>query len=164
MRTGKWEYQIVWQLSGQMMHVRQQIRDVIVGRLQTLEGLTVYESRVYPSAKLPSVAVFSRHEEVQSTTVDPGSMLWQVRITTIEVEIAVRSEADESIEDALDEWALKVEKVLAFDDFRFEYGEEGELQGADFDLRIDKTPIGIVRLSYAVQYRVLGNAPDQAIL
>jgi len=96
-----------------LAHLRKQIRDNVVTALTGLSttGSRVYASRVYPmaAANLPGLCVYSKSEEVETTTITRPRT--QVRTLTLSVEGFVV--ATSGLDNILDAISLDVEEGLA---------------------------------------------------
>lgn len=142
-----------------MTHARKQIRDAVAGRLA---GLPITGARVYPAKRyswqaeeMPGLAVYSDADTVDYRSRDRE----QTVSLTLVVEIAIA--AADTVEDDLDEACLQVETALAADP---------TLDGLVWDLRRSamntdtamdgETPVGIRRLSYAIEYTTPEAAPQ----
>ncbi len=95
-----------------MAHLRKQIRDNVVTALTGLSttGSRVYAGRVYPiaAANLPSLCVYAKSEEVETTTITRPRT--QLRTLTLSVErFAV---ATSGLDNTLDAISLEVEEAL----------------------------------------------------
>lgn len=145
-------------------HVRQQIRDKVVGILTglPLTGPRVFPSRRHPvdASRMPCILVYALDEQI-GVGAQGGSSRRLERMLRLTVEIL--AQASESVEDTLDDIAVSVEEALA---------EDLSLEGLSKDLFPISTEIafsaqselslGGCRIIYQVPYHTRQNAPDVA--
>jgi|TARA_R110002073_G_scaffold52245_3_gene136200 hypothetical protein len=145
-------------------HVRQQIRERVATTLTglTTTGSKVYQSRVYPLAadNLPGLLVFTNSE-----TSEPDQMGAQpelARELTLTIEGYAKGTAN--TDDTLDTISKEVETALAADTKINGLAKDIFLTGTDIQLSGEgDQPIGIVTMTFDVQYRTANNAPDVAL-
>lgn len=152
-----------------MSHVRTQIRDALKA---ALTGLTTTGTRVFTSRpeamplstdQLPALLIFPEgqapetHERLGLET--PGAVS-----RTMQVVVLARAMLTASLDDELDKILAEVETVL---------GATTDLGGLiqwlgqpEIDTDIDATgeqPIGVLSLTYPLQYMTMSNAPETAL-
>ncbi len=120
------------------MHVREQIRNRVAAALSgaTAAGDRVYSSRVYPMPgdNAPSIAVYTKSEEVVSSTL--GAPVNTVRELELTIELFIKGAS--AVDSAIDELAVEVEMILgvscdetlpvswsSYDSFETEYSDSG---------------------------------------
>lgn len=146
-----------------MPHARRQIREAIATAVTglTTTAARVHQSRVYPlrAADLPCLLIATNSEEVEPLTVHAPPLLDR-RLTVTVRGVAV---ATADLDDTLDGIAAEVETVLG--NTTLGGLAKGVLLTSievDLDDAIEK-PVGIVTLSYRVDYLTAANAPNTAL-
>tara|TARA_R110001632_G_scaffold9645_2_gene36793 strand:- start:3167 stop:3610 length:444 start_codon:yes stop_codon:yes gene_type:complete len=144
-----------------MAHLRKQLRDRAVADLTGLAttGSKIYASRVYPltTANLPGLCVYTREESVEVTTINSPRTLIRELALIVEGYAASTTVLD----DTLDQIALEVEKALAADITLNNLAKTIKLQSVDAEYSDEgEQPVGIIRLTYAVEYAALENNPE----
>ena len=144
-----------------MAHARQQIREAVGTALASLTttGANVFESRVYELAQddLPALRIYTNSEgDIEGLQL--GDPIQQRRNLELVVEGVARATSD--MDDTLDDIAEEVEVALAADI---------TLGGLVHSVYIDNTeiemsaegdqPVGVARMTFAVDYTVNSNAP-----
>lgn len=146
-----------------MAHERQDIRAAIIARLvaaATAAGSRVSTQRERPTRKggLPAILVFNDREEVRegSEETSPREL---TRNAVFAIEAWVTAEAS-VLEDAMDAIALQIETAMD-QDLNLAHPttplvptcSQSTLIGTEFGVAFEgETPIGCVRLEYAVTY------------
>ena len=143
-------------------HVRQQIRERIATTVSGLSttGSRVYQSRIYPlaTADLPGLLIYSTSEDSEIDVM--GSGLNRSLSVSIEGYVRAVSEMDDKIDDLCKE----VEVAMAEDSTLNGLAKNSFLASTEIEYSADgDQPIGVVTLSYAVQYRTASTAPDVAL-
>jgi hypothetical protein len=148
-----------------MSHVRTQIRNAVVGLLDSLAttGDRAYSARLSPIAQdqLPALNIFVDDESIELQTIHDPAMLSR----SVTIRIDCLSALADGLDDDLDQIALEVEDAIAAD-----VTLGGLLNGAMIPggIEVDRSgdgavPIGRLTLVYQAQYEVLNNAADVAI-
>lgn len=143
-----------------MAHPRKLVRDAVVAILKnaTAAGARVYATRIEPIRKspLPAIAVYTLSEETEPT-ISNTAPRELVRIVKVEVSGFVAHSDAIPVDDAMDALAEEIEAALGAD--RYLSGAAGDsmlestiMQVREEDARSDPL-IGIVTLTYAVEYR-----------
>lgn len=145
-----------------MSHVRQQIREAIAAEVTglTTTGSNVHQSRIwnFEAGDLPCLSVFTNSET--SETVSLGETM--SRIMQVAVEGYVRQAAD--TDDTLDTVASEVEVAMASDQTFGGLARASELSGTEIAYSTEgERVVGVVTLTYQVQYYTASNAPDTAL-
>lgn len=155
---------------------RRRIRDAFCARLKAplTSGpgagyRTVAADRVFTSRTLrlfrkdlPAILIYARSEDAVGDTVSDGSTAFTVRNLRLAVEGIV--EAEEGIDDRLDELAEQIE--TAIDGFDIPGLETARIDYAGTEIQVDtdaETPFGGVRLTYTVRYRRTRDIPPEGI-
>jgi len=147
-----------------MTHVRQQIRErvgTVVTGLSTT-GSNVFQSRVYPlqDTNLPALLVYSTTEDSEADVI--GTALSTNRIVNIVIEGYVKATTD--FDDTVDTICEEVETALANDRTLNGLAKFSQLTGTEINYNGEgETPVGVVTLTYQVQYRTATNAPNVAL-
>ena len=96
-----------------MSHMRKQIRDAIVTRLQGITGFAdvVYPYRTAPHTVLPDIVVAIVEDEVNHDYDTKGS----ARMHELTVDIEIRDKATDYLDDTLDGICVSVEKAMMTD-------------------------------------------------
>ena len=147
-----------------MTHVRQQIRErvgTVVTGLSTT-GSNVFQSRVYPlqDVNLPALLVYSTTEDSEADVI--GTALSTNRIVNIVIEGYVKATTD--FDDTVDTICEEVETALANDRTLNGLAKFSQLTGTEINYNGEgETPVGVVTLTYQVQYRTATNAPNVAL-
>lgn len=138
-------------------HQREVIRKAVVELLKrsnTAAGDSVFPTRVVPwrNVELPGIAVYSLEESSQREH-ERGPL---DRRVVLAIHAVVR--LNESVDDALDELALQVEKAMAADQTLGGTAMISFL--TETVMEVDEStarPVGAVRLSYEVRYFTTGS-------
>lgn len=115
-----------------MKHVRQQIREEITAKLQTIAGFadSVFPARVHPFNKddLPAMVVRSEAEQIEKASQGnrPG-----IQKRYIETAVYVFTRTQDNIEDAIDDLARLVEQKIFEDPTLGGVAAETVLTGID---------------------------------
>lgn len=146
-----------------MAHAHTHIRAALVAALTglTTTGTRVYAQRRLPlsPSQLPALRLYIDSESAEDLTSD--SPVAQQRRPVVVVECCDRH--SDSLDTRLDQMSLEVELALSAGitvgsaDLSLEY------TGFDTDDDQLEKPIGIKRLTYAMQYHALATAPDTLI-
>lgn len=139
-----------------MSHARQQIREAIGTLLNTITGLTVFESRQtekYADDDLPAATVLTLEDRVLPDT-QPINSLDADRALTISIE--VRAKHTTGIDDELDDLATSIEETLGADLtlsglVRLILLDSTEIEIDDGSL---ERPVGLMKMTYSAIYRV----------
>ena len=140
------------------MHVRSSIRTAAKEALEHIVPNT-YKSRVYASNARPSLTVYIPSERSEYATMKPTPLA--IRYATLMVEV-IDEGAAETLDDALDAYAVLVEKAL---DQNTLGGLVKNMYLSDTELSIDgdgETPQGVLTMTYNVTYGVHTNDPETA--
>jgi hypothetical protein len=137
-----------------MAHRRQLIREAIKAALlsQTAAGIRVYETRKVPAKRLelPSIAIYTLQE-----SINPDSKNRAPRELTRNVSVAIGAavKEGENVDDAMDDIALEIERVMHADETFGGVCGDSILSETEMDVsEIGDQPIGIVILTYSVTY------------
>lgn len=148
-----------------MSHVRTQIRNAVVGLLDSLATTSdrVYVSRLHPlpADKLPALRVFVDDEQITREKIHDPAIL--ARSVTIRID-CVASLAS-GLDDDLDQIALEVEDAISADTTLGGLLNSGLIpSGIEVDRSADgEAPIGRLTVVYEAQYDVMNNAADVAL-
>lgn len=145
-------------------HVRRQIRERVA---TTLTGLTttsskVYQSRVYPLAanNLPGLLVYTTSESSAPDVM--GAQPAVDRELNLVIEGYAKTASN--LDDVLDLISKEVEIAMATDTSINSLAKDSYLSATEIELTGEgEQPIGIVTMSYTVQYRTANNTPDVAL-
>ena len=145
-------------------HVRRQIRERVATTLTglTTTGSKVYQSRVYPLAanNLPGLLVYTTSESSAPDVMGAQPELDRELNLVIEGYAKTASNLD----DVLDLISKEVEIAMAADTTINSLAKDSYLSATEIELTGEgEQPIGIVTMSYTVQYRTANNAPDVAL-
>ncbi len=138
-----------------MAHVRAQIRDAVAVLLAG-NGATVIKTRTYPlnDPELPMFMVYTNTERSELDSI--GSTAALMRELDIVIEI-VASGAINTLDDTLDDFAAVVEAALA-DQTYSGLAKDTNLSSTETEISVEgNTPIGMIRLTFAVMYRTVTN-------
>ena len=143
-------------------HVRQQIRERIATTVSGLSttGSRVYQSRIYPlaTADLPGLLIYSISEDSEIDMMGSGMN----RNLSISIEGYVRSVTE--LDDKIDDICKEVEVAMAGDVTLNNLAKNSFLGNTNISYSADgDQPIGVVTLTYLVQYRTASDAPDVAL-
>lgn len=146
-----------------MPHQRENVRDAIVSAVTSLTttGSRVYRSRIYPLAsdKLPGLVVYCRSETSEPELV-VGIPRKLVRVAQFVVEGYARATAD--VDETLDDIAAEVETAIGGSQLSNAV-RDCTLTNTDIDFADGgDVPLGIIRMTFAVTYRTVENAPTSA--
>ena len=159
-----------------MTHVRRRIRDHVAARLADaardpdpatgrpglLLGVSTHRSRIYPAAP-PAVAVYTLSEDADTEGVDPGRAppRW---IRRVDLAVELLAAADPDVDDALDDLAENVERVLARDLTFGRLAVRADLAATDIEIVEDAaTPLAAATLVYRAEYRTAADDPGAAL-
>lgn len=146
------------------MHQRRAIRDFVVNALLsggTPAGPRVFKNRMataFRRVDLPAITAYTLAETVDATQADPRLLF---RTLTLEVVGAVEVTTDVNVDDALDDLASHIERVLHKDDTLGGAAKDSVLSSTE--VGIDENggrPVGMISLHYTVTYQT--SAPDAA--
>lgn len=147
-----------------MSHGRQQVRDAVVTAVTglTTTGTRVYSGRVFPLSRLrlPALFVYSLEEEVVE---EQGVMgLEQLRKLTVAVEVL--TEANESLDDAVDQICAEVEIAIHADTTLGGVSKWIEYTGVEITLEDGgQKAVGSAQMTFAAEYRVDAVDPETLI-
>jgi len=142
-------------------HVRQQIREQVATTVTGLAttGSNVFQSRVYPlsDSNMPALLVYSTSED--SATDIMGPSLVTNRELSVVVEGYVKGTTD--FDDVVDDICKEVEIALGADRTLNGLAKFAYLSGTEISYNGEgEQPIGVVSLTYLVQYRTSVDSPD----
>lgn len=134
------------------MATRKDIRSAIVTMLvgNTSAGSSVYANRDTPlwEAELPAILVSATQE-----AVEPKSLSGNKNIRTLDLEINIKAQADQSLDDTLDDLGAEVEAILGADRTIQGTSFSTVLTGTSISLDTEgETPTGTLTLSYQIKY------------
>ena len=146
-----------------MSHVRKLIRDDLVSTVTGLAttGANVFRSRVNPNeaSKLPCLCVYTLSETAERTAMN-GNQIFR----DLEVLIEGYARSRTALDDTLDTIAVEVEEALAVDPTRGVNALSTYLTNSEFSLEDGgDQPIGVVKLTFQVQYVTTSGEVEQAI-
>ena len=142
-------------------HVRQQIREQVATTVTglTTTGSNVFQSRVYPlsDSNMPALLVYSTSEDSEPDIMGPS--LVTNRELSVVVEGYVKATTD--FDDVIDDICKEVETALGADRTLNSLAKFAYLSGTEISYNGEgEQPIGVVSLTYLVQYRTAVNSPD----
>ena len=146
-----------------MAHLRQQIRERIATLCTGLSttGSNVFQSRLYPieDSSLPCLLIYTTTEDSEVTEMaTPRPMQRSLSVVIQGVYSATQPD------DNLDTIAKEVEVVMAGDKDINSLASSSYLQSTEIEVNAEGTkPIGVIRLTYIVDYRNVDNDPETAI-
>ena len=146
-----------------MAHLRQQIRERIATLCTGLSttGSNVFQSRLYPieDSSLPCLLIYTTTEDSEVTEMaTPRPMQRSLSVDIQGVYSATQPD------DNLDTIAKEVEVVMAGDKDINSLASSSYLQSTEIEVNAEgKKPIGVIRLTYIVDYRNVDNNPETAI-
>lgn len=147
-----------------MTHARQQIRERIasnVGALTTT-GSRVFQSRVYnlEQSSLPALLIYSKSETDERDTFQTMDGLTR----NLAVVIEGYANGASNLDDTLDTISEEVEIAVAADPTCNGLAKDCSLEATDIDFDGEgDSPVGVVRMTWAVLYRTTTTAPGTAI-
>lgn len=147
-----------------MAHVRQQLRERAAATLTglTTTGSRVYQSRIYPlgAANLPGLLIYTKSEDSEPETI--GSARTVLRNLSLVVDGYVK--AVSNFDDLVDTISAEVETAMGNDSTLNSLAKNTYLESTEieFDGEGDK-PVGVVSLTYVIQYATIENAPQTAV-
>ena len=144
-----------------MTHVRQQIREQVASTCTGLAttGSNIFQSRVYPlqDSNLPALLIYTTNED--SGTDIMGSSLVSQREVSVLIEGFVK--ATTNFDDTVDTICAEVETALGADRTLNNLAKFIQLTSTEISYNGEgESPVGVVRLNYAVQYRTAVNDPQ----
>ena len=146
-----------------MAHLRQQIRERIATLCTGLSttGSNVFQSRLYPieDSSLPCLLIYTTSEDSEVIEMaTPRPMQRSLSVVIQGVYSATQPD------DNLDTIAKEVEVVMAGDKDINSLASSSYLQSTEIEVNAEGTkPIGVIRLTYIVDYRNVDNDPETAI-
>ena len=146
-----------------MAHLRQQIRERIAPLCTGLSttGSNVFQSRLYPieDSSLPCLLIYTTSEDSEVIEMaTPRPMQRSLSVVIQGVYSATQPD------DNLDTIAKEVEVVMAGDKDINSLASSSYLQSTEIEVNAEgKKPIGVIRLTYIVDYRNVDNNPETAI-
>lgn len=147
-----------------MTHARQQIRErvaTVVTGLTTTAG-RVYQSRIYNLEKtdLPCLLVYSRNEDSERDTHTSTNGLAR----NLSIVIEGYQKGASNLDDSLDTIAEEVETALGADPTLNALVKDQSIQASEIEYTGEgETPIGLVRMTFEVNYRTTTTAPGTSI-
>ena len=148
-----------------MAHVRKQIRDAVATALMGLSKTrsNVFTSRLYELTidDLPGLRIYTDEElEVEALTI--GNPVEQRRFLTLIIDGI--EQANVKLDDTLDEIAEQVEIAMAADVTLGGLVVGMALESTEIELSDGSAqPIGVIKLTYSIEYLVNSNAPNVAL-
>lgn len=147
-----------------MSHVRQQIREEIATTVTGLAttGTNVFQSRVYPlqDSNLPALLVYSTSEDSEADVM--GSTLVAQRNLNVLIEGYVKANTD--FDDVVDTICAQVEAAMGADRTLNGLAKFSQLVGTEISYNGEgESPVGVVTMTYAVQYRTAVNNAETAL-
>jgi hypothetical protein len=147
-----------------MSHVRQQIREQVATTVTGLSttGSNVFQSRVYPlqDANLPALLVYSISEDSNADVM--GSTLVAQRDLNIVIEGYVKATTD--FDDTVDTICAQVEAAMGADRTLNNLAKFSQLVSTEINYNGEgESPVGVVTLTYAVQYRTAVNNAESSL-
>jgi hypothetical protein len=147
-----------------MSHVRQQIREQVATTVTglTTTGSNVFQSRVYPlqDANLPALLVYSINEDSNADVM--GSTLVAQRDLNIVIEGYVKATTD--FDDTVDTICAQVEAAMGADRTLNNLAKFSQLVSTEINYNGEgESPVGVVTLTYAVQYRTAVNDAESSL-
>lgn len=147
-----------------MSHVRQQIREQVATTVTGLSttGSNVFQSRVYPlqDSNLPALLVYSISEDSNADVM--GSTLVAQRDLNIVIEGYVKATTD--FDDTVDTICAEVEAAMGTDRTLNNLAKFSQLVGTEINYNGEgESPVGVVTLTYAVQYRTAVNNAESSL-
>ena len=144
-------------------HLHKQIRAALVAKLTglTTSAARVYANRLHPlaEANLPGLRIYLDSEAAEHLTADAPAV--QERRPAVVVECCARHGS--TLDDVLDLMSKEVEIALAAGITVATRTLELDYTGMDLqDEQLDK-PVGVKRMTFALQYHTLATAPDVLI-
>ena len=146
-----------------MAHLRQQIRERIATLCTGLSttGSNVFQSRLYPieDSSLPCLLIYTTSEDSEVIEMaTPRPMQRSLSVVIQGVYSATQPD------DNLDTIAKEVEVVMAGDKDINSLASSSYLQSTEIEVNAEGTkPIGVIRLTYIIDYRNVDNDPETAI-
>ena len=147
-----------------MTHARQQIRERVAVDVTglTTTGSRVYQSRIYNLEKtdLPCLLVYSKNEDSERDTFRGTNGLSR----NLSIVIEGYQKGATNLDDSLDTIAEEVEAALGADPTLNGLAKDSSIASTDIEYTGDgETPIGLVRMTFNVNYRTTTTAPGTAI-
>jgi hypothetical protein len=147
-----------------MSHVRQQIREQVATTVTGLSttGSNVFQSRVYPlqDSNLPALLVYSISEDSNADVM--GSTLVAQRDLNLVIEGYVKATAN--FDDTVDTICAEVEAAMGTDRTLNNLAKFSQLVGTEINYNGEgESPVGVVTLTYAVQYRTAVNNAESSL-
>ena len=146
-----------------MAHLRQQIRERIATLCTGLSttGSNVFQSRLYPieDSSLPCLLIYTTSED--SEVIEMATPRPKQRSLSVVIQGVYSATQPD---DNLDTIAKEVEIVMAGDKDINSLASSSYLQSTEIEVNAEgKKPIGVIRLTYIVDYRNVDNNPETAI-
>ena len=147
-----------------MSHVRQQIREQVATTVTGLSttGSNVFQSRVYPlqDSNLPALLVYSISEDSNADVM--GSTLVAQRDLNLVIEGYVKATAN--FDDTVDTICAEVEAAMGTDRTLNNLAKFSQLVSTEINYNGEgESPVGVVTLTYAVQYRTAVNNAESSL-
>lgn len=138
-------------------HKRQLIREAVKDMLlnQTDAGARVYSNRVtaFWNEEVPCISIFTTDEA--ATPTDLRQKRYSRKLI---LNIEIRAEAKENLDDVLDSLALKVEQLIDADLTLNNTAHNVVMTGTDIGFTGEATkPVGVLNLNYEVTYLTSSN-------
>jgi len=145
-----------------MAHVRQLIRDNVTTTLTglTTTGTRVYRSRVYPVATTPGLAIYTKSESVEYSSM--SGQRTQFRSLALTVEIYVKGVT--GYDNDIDLICAEIETALYSDITRGGYARDTTISDMDVEFSGDgEQPLALATMTIEVDYITKEGAPSVAV-
>lgn len=144
-----------------MKHARQKIREGVAAILAAIP-VTIYTSRVYPLVSLPVISIYAREERAESENNLIGAPRRYSRKMRLEIEVTVS--AVTGFDDSADDYAARIESLMAADVTLTGLATDSVLSQTSIEVDgSSEKPIAVTRLEYEVWYRTIGTDSENAI-
>lgn len=147
-----------------MSHVRTQLRTAVAAALANIPGITTQAERVYNygQSQIPAISVYSSKKPEQVGDKAKSTLDASFRVYGLVIEI--RDKMSAGIDDALDAWAVLVEKEMAEDHTFGGLCIQSELVETEIEITAEsEKPAGLCRLTYDVLYAVTRDDPETSL-
>lgn len=150
-------------MSGEILHPRQEIRDSVLAILkEQVSGIKSFSKNkfrpTWENEELPGLGVYTLQESSEVHNEAPRNLK---RILTLVIEIVVQ--ADEKLDDELDQFCLAVENAIHVDETLRSKASDCRLVGTDLMQKPEgDTLTGSALLSFEVKY--FSDAPSEQVL
>jgi hypothetical protein len=140
-------------------HVREQIRDTIVGWMTGPPGVGArsFSARVYPiqTGEFPAIIVYTVDDRVVEQTMG----MPEIHVRELELAIQVYAKEATDVDGALDDIAARVEERMSIDHNVNGLAKSTLLTGTEIALVEGETAIGTCTLTYVITYVIDPAAP-----